>query len=73
MCVGKSGVIQKREAYFDCTAAPDDNSAALSRAEPPSSSLPASPVRPHWLHGKVHVAEKRRSSADLSLRMIDHR
>lgn len=39
--------LQKRVAYFDCTVAPGGSCAALSHAEPPSFSLPASLVRPH--------------------------
>ena len=40
-------VIQKRVAYFDCTAVLGGSYAALSPVELPSFSLLASLVRPH--------------------------
>lgn len=54
--------IQKREAYFDCTAAPGDNCAILSLAELPSVSLPASLARPRSRHAMVGVAGMHKSS-----------
>lgn len=63
-------VIQKREAYFGYTAAPDDSCAALSHVELPSFALPASLVRPHSRRARAGVAELRKSSAGLNLRMI---
>jgi hypothetical protein len=48
-------VIQKRVAYFDCTAALGDSCAALSHAVLPSFSSPASLVRPHLRHEMVGV------------------
>ena len=59
MCVIEE--IQKREAYFDCTAAPGGNCAILSLAELPSVSLPASLGRPHLRPGKAGVVVKHRS------------
>ena len=50
-------VIQKREAYFDCTVVLDDNYAALSHVGLPSVSLLASPVRPHSRHAMVGAAD----------------
>ena len=46
-------VIQKRVAYFDCTVVLGDNSVALSLAELPSFSSPASLVRPRLRHAMV--------------------
>ena len=66
-------VIQKRVAYFDCTAVLDDSYAALSHVGLPSVFLLASLVRPHSHHAMAGVADWHRSSADLTLRRNAHR
>ena len=64
--------VQKRVAYFDCTAAPGDSCGALSHAVLPSSSSPASPARPHSRHGRVGAAGWRRSSGGWTRRRSAH-
>jgi hypothetical protein len=65
--------VQKRVAYFDCTAAPGDSCGAPSRAALPSSSSPASPARPRWHHGMAGAAGWRRSSGGWTRRRSAHR
>ena len=66
-------VIQKRVAYFDCTAVLDDSCAALAHVGLPSVSLLASLVRPHSRHEKVGGVGWHRSSVDLILRRSAYR
>jgi hypothetical protein len=66
-------VIQKRVAYFDYTAVLGDSCVALSHAELPSFSLPASLVRPHSPLAMVGVAGWHRNFVDLTLRRNVHR
>ena len=66
-------VIQKREAYFDYTAALGGSYAALSRAGPPSVSSPALLVQLHSRLAMVHVAGWRRSFVGSTRRRSVHR
>jgi hypothetical protein len=65
-------IMQKRVAYFDCTAALDDSYAALSHAALPFFSLPASLVRPHLRREMVGVSDWRKSFAGSTLRRSAH-
>jgi hypothetical protein len=65
--------IQKREAYFDYTAALGGSCAVLSLAEPPSVSLPASLVRPHWYLEMALDVEWRKSFVGWTQSMIENR
>lgn len=71
-CVCVIQKVQKREAYFDCTAAPGDSCGALSRAVLPSFSSPASPVRPRSRPEMAGAAGLRRSSGGSSRRRSAH-
>jgi len=65
-------VIQKRVAYFGCTAVLDGSSAARVRAGQPFFSSPASLVRPHLLHGMAGVAGWHRSLGRWTQKRIAH-
>lgn len=64
--------LQKRVAYFDCTAALGDNCGALSHVGLPSFASPASLVRPHLRHAMVGGAGWHRSSEDSTRKRSGH-
>jgi hypothetical protein len=64
--------VQKREAYFDCTAAPGGSCGALSHVELPSSSSPASPARPRSRHATAGAAGWHRSSGGWTRKRTAH-